>query len=92
MPGNADAGLTMVASQPTVVATSNLIYTITVVNYGPSTGTNIVVSDQLPAGVTYVSSFPSLGTVTTNGAGLVTWTLNSLVRDASATLALRPPQ
>jgi uncharacterized repeat protein (TIGR01451 family) len=88
VPGNADAGLTMVASQPTVVATSNLIYTITVVNYGPSTGTNIVVSDQLPAGVTYVSSFPSLGTVTTNGAGLVTWTLNSLARDASATLAL----
>jgi uncharacterized repeat protein (TIGR01451 family) len=70
------------------VATSNLIYTITVVNYGPSASTNIVVSDQLPAGVNYVSSFASLGGVTTNGAGLVTWTLTSLAKDASATLAL----
>jgi len=58
------------------------------VNYGPGTATNLVVSDLLPAGVSYVSSFPSLGVVTTNGAGLVTWTIGSMAKDASATLAL----
>ncbi|HXU74934.1 MAG TPA: Calx-beta domain-containing protein [Methylomirabilota bacterium] len=88
VPGNADAGLTMVASSPSVVATSNLVYTLTLVNYGPGTATNLVVSDLLPAGVSYVSSFPSLGVVTTNGAGLVTWTIGSMAKDASATLAL----
>src|SRR5262249_11153987 len=62
--------------------------TLTLVNYGPGSGTNLVVTDLLPAGVTYVSSFPSSGVVTTNGGGQVTWTVNSLAKDSSATLSL----
>ena len=83
----ADVGLAMTASPATVVATSNLTYTLTLTNYGPSTATNIVVTNTLPAGMAYVSSSPSLGNVT-NSAGVVTWTVASLAKDATASLAL----
>jgi uncharacterized repeat protein (TIGR01451 family) len=58
----------------TVYATSNITYTVTVTNCGPATGSNIVVSDTLPAGSTFVSA-SSGGT---NASGVVTWTISSL--------------
>jgi uncharacterized delta-60 repeat protein/uncharacterized repeat protein (TIGR01451 family) len=83
----ADVGVTMTAAPATVVATSNLVYTLTLTNYGPSTATNIVVTNTLPAGMVYVSSSPSLGVVSAS-AGVVSWTVNSLAKDATASLAL----
>ena len=62
----------------TVVATSNLTYTITVTNFGPFTASNIVVSDVLPAGSTFVSA-SSGGT---NASGTVYWTIASLAYNA----------
>lgn len=41
--------------QPSVLAGSNLVYTITVNNSGPSDATNVVVTDPLPPGLTFVS-------------------------------------
>jgi uncharacterized repeat protein (TIGR01451 family) len=52
------------------VAGSNLVYTITVTNLGPSAATNILVSDQLPAGFAFVSATPAAATVLNN---LVSW-------------------
>ncbi|MDB6121937.1 MAG: hypothetical protein JWQ71_930, partial [Pedosphaera sp.] len=40
----------------TVLAGGNLTYTITVTNLGPSTASNVVVSDNLPLNVTFVSA------------------------------------
>jgi uncharacterized delta-60 repeat protein/uncharacterized repeat protein (TIGR01451 family) len=83
----ADVGLVMTAAPAIVVATSNLTYTLTLANYGPSTATNIVVTNTLPAGMAYVSSSPSLGNVSTS-AGVVSWTVTSLATNATASLAL----
>jgi uncharacterized delta-60 repeat protein/uncharacterized repeat protein (TIGR01451 family) len=83
----ADVGLAMTAAPTTVVVTSNLTYTLTLTNYGPSTATNIVVTNTLPPGMAYVRGSPSLGNVT-NSAGVVSWTLPSLAKDATASLAL----
>ena len=63
------------------VAGSNLTYTITVTNLGPSAATNIVVSDLLPAGFTFVSAVPSTATVSNN---LVSWTGFSLANNAKS--------
>jgi uncharacterized repeat protein (TIGR01451 family) len=82
----------MTASPSTVLITSNLVYTLSLTNYGPAGATNIVVSDTLPAGVAYIGSTPSQGMVVTNGAGVLTWTLSQLGNGASAslTLAIQP--
>jgi uncharacterized delta-60 repeat protein/uncharacterized repeat protein (TIGR01451 family) len=87
VPGAADVGLAMTASSAAVVETSNLTYSLTLTNYGPSTATSIVVTDALPVGMVYVSGSPSLGSVS-NSAGLVTWTISSLATNAVASLAL----
>ena len=62
-----------------VLAGNNLTYTIAVTNLGPSTASNVVVSDLLPTNVTLVSA-SSGGT---NGNGTVWWpTLTSLASGA----------
>jgi uncharacterized repeat protein (TIGR01451 family) len=39
-----------------VLAASNVVYTISVTNFGPSSASGVVVTDSLPAGVTFVSA------------------------------------
>ncbi len=78
-----------VDSDDPVLAGTSLAYTITVQNNGPSDAHNIVVTDVLPAGVTYASdSFgcntAALPTLTCNvgtlpASGIQTITLNVLV-------------
>lgn len=53
-----------------VLVTGTLIYTLTVTNGGPNQATNVVLTDALPAGVTFQAATPgcshSTGTVTCN--------------------------
>ncbi|HEY3760509.1 MAG TPA: tandem-95 repeat protein [Verrucomicrobiae bacterium] len=67
-----------------VIATSNLSYTISVTNFGPSTASTITVTDTLPAGVTFVSA---TGSGTTNN-GVATWNLASLAANATTNFTL----
>jgi uncharacterized repeat protein (TIGR01451 family) len=57
-----------------VLAVSNLTYTISVTNFGPSSASSVVVTDALPAGVTFVSA---TGGGLTN-AGAVVWSVGTL--------------
>jgi uncharacterized delta-60 repeat protein/uncharacterized repeat protein (TIGR01451 family) len=85
VPPSADVGLTMTVSNAPVVTTSNVTFTLSVTNYGPSSATNIVVTDTLPPGTTLVGTTNSQGIVTTNSAGQLLWTIASLTNNASAT-------
>ena len=72
-----------------VPGTDSLVYTITYAN--PSAGTipNAVVTDQLPAGLTYTSASPAPASAPTVGTnGTVTWNLGNLAAGASGTLTL----
>jgi uncharacterized delta-60 repeat protein/uncharacterized repeat protein (TIGR01451 family) len=91
VPGAADVALAMTASAPSMVATSNLTYTLIVTNFGPSSASNVVVMDTLPSGAVLTVSNATQGSVT-NAAGLVVWTVGSLAKDATAqlTLAVQP--
>jgi uncharacterized repeat protein (TIGR01451 family) len=54
-PPSADLVVTKQRSSPAVAAGTNVTYTITVRNDGPSPAQNVVVTDNLPAGVIFVS-------------------------------------
>jgi uncharacterized repeat protein (TIGR01451 family) len=61
--GSADLSLTK-DGPATVVAGTQMTYTIKVRNDGPSVARNVAVSDQLPAGVSFVTVTPEQGTCT----------------------------
>jgi uncharacterized repeat protein (TIGR01451 family) len=65
----------------TVLAGGNLIYTITVTNFGPSTASNVVISDTLPLSVAFVSASGG----GTNNSGLVTWPVIASLANGAAT-------
>src|SRR5262249_30211597 len=62
-------------------------YTLTVLNKGPSAASNVVLTDTLPAGVTYQSSASSQGPVSLSG-NTVTATLGDLAGGASANVTI----
>jgi large repetitive protein len=74
----ADLSLTKVVNKSTVNVGEDVEYTITVLNSGPNTATNVEVKDILPAGLTFVSS-----STLANNAGTVTGTVASLAKGAS---------
>ena len=64
---------------------SPLIYSISVTNNGPDTDGDVVVTDTLPTGVTFLSATPSQGTCTQTGV-TVTCDLGTMASGDSATI------
>jgi uncharacterized repeat protein (TIGR01451 family) len=87
----ADSALTMTASSTNVLVGGTVVYSITVTNYGPSSSTNIIVSDTLPPGVTFVSASSTQGSVIRNGFTVV-WNVGNLAisNGAAMTLTVQP--
>jgi len=85
---DADLGVSITAS-PTPVSTNNdFEYTVAVTNAGPSSGTSVVVTDTLPAGVTFVSASSDQGVTPTFSDGAVTLTIATLNQGATANLMI----
>ncbi len=83
----ADLALSLSASAEPVLLGNSLSYTITVANGGPEGATGVVVSDTLPAGVSFVSATPSAGSCTESG-GNVNCALGAIAAGGNATAAL----
>jgi uncharacterized repeat protein (TIGR01451 family) len=73
---SADLSLTKTASPNPGQVGAALSYRITVTNNGPATATNVQLTDQLPAGVAFVSATPDKGTC--NGTGTINCAIGSL--------------
>ena len=84
----ADIQLLMTASAGIVPVGSNGVYTLTVTNYGPSTSTNVLVSDNLPLGVTFVSATPTPPGSVIRGGATLTWNVGMLNTNAGAQLTV----
>ncbi|MEA5460979.1 SdrD B-like domain-containing protein [Arcicella sp. LKC2W] len=80
----ADLSLTKTVSKTEVNVGETVEYTITVLNSGPNTATNVEVKDKLPAGLTFVSS----STLTEN-AGTLTGTVASLAKGTSTNFTFK---
>jgi uncharacterized repeat protein (TIGR01451 family) len=85
-PPAADLSITKTDSPDPVIVGNNITYTIAVTNNGPNSATGVIVSDTLPAGVTFVSATPSQGSC--SGTSAVSCALGSLSNGASATVTL----
>jgi uncharacterized repeat protein (TIGR01451 family) len=74
----ASADLSIAKSGPaTATPGTNIVYTLSVDNLGPSIATGVVVTDELPAGVDFVSAVASVGTFSAV-SGTVTWSVGNL--------------
>ena len=72
---------------PTVPEGDTVTYTIGITNNGPSSATNVTVTDPLPADVTYLSLTTSAGTCSEAG-GTVTCLLGSMANGGTATITI----
>ncbi len=78
-----DLAMTVTVDNETPLQSEQVVFTITVMNNGPSDATGVVVEDQLPAGLNFVSAN---STAYDSGTGL--WTVGELVSGRSAMLLL----
>ena len=77
-----DLELAKVVDNATPLVGSNVVFTITVTNNGPSDATGVIVTDQLPTGYTYVSD-DSAGAYV-SGTGI--WTVPTITNGNTAVL------
>src|SRR5439155_14818226 len=63
----ADLALSATASPNTVVTSSNITYTLTVSNKGPSTATSVMVTNRLPSTVSNIVAQATLGSCSIAG-------------------------
>jgi len=80
-----DISLTKTVNNAAPALGSNVTFTVTVTNTGAGTATSVVVTDLLPAGLSFVSSAPSQGAYV-SGTGV--WTVGTLAGGGSATLSI----
>jgi uncharacterized repeat protein (TIGR01451 family) len=85
---NADLSLSAIAAPEPVGVGSNLVYSLTFSNAGPTDATDVIISNRLPAGVTFVSA---TGGATPSG-GVLLMNLGSLTNGAvgSAQIVVQP--
>ena len=82
---NADVAISKSVAPASVLVGQPTTFTVVVTNHGPARVTGLVVQDLLPAGLSFVSASPSLGSYAdATGA----WTIGTLLNAQSATLTL----
>lgn len=84
----ADLNVTKSDIPDPVIIGDQLIYSLTITNNGPSDATSVVITDTLPANVTFVSATTSQGVGCVENAGIVTCNLCCLPVGESATVAI----
>jgi uncharacterized repeat protein (TIGR01451 family) len=86
--GTADVSVSIQSSPAQVQVGQNLTYTLTVINNGPTSARGVVVTDTLPAGVTYVSSTSTQGSAPTQASGVVTAAIGTMAANSTATVTI----
>lgn len=85
VPESADIGISKIVDDNQPIEAQTITFTVIVANNGPKAATNIVITDQIPSGLTFVSATPSVGTYS-NTTGI--WNIPTLANGAQATMAV----
>jgi uncharacterized repeat protein (TIGR01451 family) len=85
-PNDADLMVLEKVSNPTATVGQTITYTVTLIDNGPHSATNVTVQDLLPAGVSFVSATPSQGTYAANSG---VWAVGTVTTSTQQTLTLR---
>ncbi|MFV1884650.1 MAG: SwmB domain-containing protein [Balneola sp.] len=85
VPESADIGLAISVDDNTALEGQLLVFTLTATNNGPKTATGLTVIDQIPSGLTYVSSSATQGSYS-NSTGI--WNIGALNNGQSTTLTI----
>jgi len=80
----ADVGITLTGLPNPVLVSNQLTYTLVINNIGPADAPDVVVTDSLPVGVSFVSASPSQGSASQIVPGL-RWDAGALTNGATAT-------
>ncbi len=83
----ADLALSKVDALDPVTSGNPIQYTLTVSNAGPDTSQNVVLTDNLPVGVSFVSAVPGQGNCG-HSAGVVTCNLGDITNGGSASVII----
>ena len=85
VPQQADVVVSKSVNNPSPNVGDTIVFTVTVRNVGPNAATGVVVTDVLPAGLTFNSALPSQGSF---DPGTGVWTVGTVMSGGTATLAL----
>lgn len=83
----ADLALSKVDAVDPVTLGDSIHYTLTTSNAGPDIAQNVVLTDTLPTGVSYVSAMPDQGTCS-ESAGIVTCNLGNIANGGQSVVQL----
>lgn len=83
----ADLGLVKIANQATYMRGDTVTYTLTVTNYGPNTAVNSSLTDNIPAGLTFVSVNTTQGSCSEN-LGTVSCNFGDILKDGIVTVTV----
>jgi uncharacterized repeat protein (TIGR01451 family) len=85
---SADMAATISLSPNPVLINNNVTITMTAVNNGFSPAIGVMLTNQLPAGLSFASASSSVGSISTNTTGLVIASLGDLTVGASPTVTI----
>jgi uncharacterized repeat protein (TIGR01451 family) len=88
LPVSADLGVSVATTDSTAIQGNNLTYTVTAVNYGPSSAANVLVTDLLPSGTALIEALAGTGSAFTNSVGQILWSIGSLPVGSSANMTV----
>jgi uncharacterized repeat protein (TIGR01451 family) len=83
-----DMAITKSGAPQPVLQNATLTYTVTVTNNGPQIATGVVVSDTLPAQVTYISSSTTGGGTCSQAGGVLTCNYATMASGAGAVITV----